>query len=109
MQPLAIRTAIRAATLVGVAGSAPCIKLDGRGKMMRSPNGRCSPHDQSHSAARNPGRTRFSLGFVELLTRRLRCLWLTDSRHGGVCVTHDEAKLAFLISVEPARARRPMD
>jgi hypothetical protein len=49
----------QAATLVGAAAAALCIQMDGRGKMMRSPNGRCSRHDQSHSAARNPGRTRF--------------------------------------------------
>jgi hypothetical protein len=49
----------QAATLVGAAAAALCIQLDGRGKMMRSPNGRCSRHDQSHSAARNLGRTRF--------------------------------------------------
>jgi len=49
----------QAATLVGAAAAALCIQLDGRGKMMRSPNGRCSRHDQSHSAAPNPGRTRF--------------------------------------------------
>jgi hypothetical protein len=73
----------QAATPLGAAAAALCMQLDGRGKMMRSPNGRCSRHDQSHSAARNPGRTRFPWGFVELLTRRLRCLWLTDSRHGG--------------------------
>ena len=33
---LAIRSAIRAATLVGVAAAGLCVKLDGRGKMMRS-------------------------------------------------------------------------
>jgi hypothetical protein len=49
----------QAATLVGAAAAALCIQLDGRRKMMRSPNGRCSRHDQSHSAARNLGRTRF--------------------------------------------------
>ena len=58
MHRLAIRTAIRRPP-VGAAAAALCIQLDGRGKMMRSPNGRCSRHDQSHSAARNPGRTRF--------------------------------------------------
>jgi hypothetical protein len=33
---LAIRRAIRAATLVGAAAAALCVQLDGRGKMMRS-------------------------------------------------------------------------
>jgi hypothetical protein len=33
---LAIRSAIRAATLVGVAAAALCVQLDGRGEMMRS-------------------------------------------------------------------------
>ena len=36
MHRLAIRTAIRAATLVGVAAAALCVQLDGRGEMMRS-------------------------------------------------------------------------
>jgi len=36
MHRLAIRTAIRAATLVGAAAAALCVQLDGRGKMMRS-------------------------------------------------------------------------
>ena len=36
MRRLAIRTAIRAATLVGAAAAALCVQLDGRGKMMRS-------------------------------------------------------------------------
>ena len=58
MHRLAVRTAIRRPP-VGAAAAALCIQLDGRGKMMRSPNGRYSRHDQSHSAARNPGRTRF--------------------------------------------------
>jgi hypothetical protein len=37
MHRLAIRTAIRAATLFGAAAAALCVQLDGRGKMMRSP------------------------------------------------------------------------
>jgi hypothetical protein len=36
MHRLAIRTAIRAATLVGAAAAGLCVQLDGRGKMMRS-------------------------------------------------------------------------
>ena len=80
----------QAATLVGAAAPALCIQLDRRGKMMRSPKGRCSRHDQSHSAAEGPDT--IPLGFVELLTRRLCCLWLTDSRHGGALVTHDRGQ-----------------
>jgi hypothetical protein len=35
MHRLAIRTAIRAANLVGAAAAALCVQLDGRGEMMR--------------------------------------------------------------------------
>jgi aryl-alcohol dehydrogenase-like predicted oxidoreductase len=85
-------------TLVGAAAAARCIQLDGRGKMMRSPNGRCSRHDQSHSAARNPGRTRFpwaSLSFS------LEDCVATGSLAPGTAELLSrmiEAKLAFLIS-----------
>ena len=59
MHRLAIRTAIRRPPWSALRPRRSASSLDGRGKMMRSPNGRCSRHDQSHSAARNPGRTRF--------------------------------------------------
>jgi hypothetical protein len=36
MHRLAIRTAIRAANLVGAAAAALCVQLDGHGEMMRS-------------------------------------------------------------------------
>jgi type IV secretory pathway ATPase VirB11/archaellum biosynthesis ATPase len=95
---LAIRTAIRAATLVGAAAAALCIQLDGRGKMMRSPNGRCSRHDQSHSAGTKFRPDTIPLGYVELLTRRLR--WLSSLTPGTAELLSRmiEAKLAFLIS-----------
>jgi hypothetical protein len=35
------------------------------------------------------------LGFVELSTRRLRCLSLTDSRRGGALGTHDRGQAAI--------------
>jgi hypothetical protein len=88
----------QAATLVGGAAAALCIQLDGRGKMMRSPNGRCSRHDQSYSAARNPGRTRFpwaSLSFS------LEDCVVSGSLAPGTAQLLSrmiEAKLAFLIS-----------
>jgi len=88
----------QAATLVGAAAAALCIQLDGRGKMMRSPNGRCSRRDQSHSAARNPGRTRFpwaSLSFS------LEDCVVSGSLTPGTAQLLSrmiEAKLAFLIS-----------
>ena len=65
---------------------------------MRSPNGRCSRHDQSHSAARNPGRTRFpwaSLSFS------LEDCVVSGSLAPGTAQLLSrmiEAKLAFLIS-----------
>ena len=78
----------QAATLVGAAAAALCIHLDG-------------PEDQSHSAARNRGRTRFpwaSLSFS-----------LEDCVASGSLTpgTAELLKLAFLISGGPARVRRP--
>ena len=94
---LAIRTAIRAATLVGAAAVALCIQLDGRGKMRRTPNGRCSRHDQSHSAARNPGRTRFPWASLSFSLEDCASGSLTPGT-AELLSRMIEAKLAFLIS-----------
>lgn len=98
MHHLAIRTAIRAATLVGAAAAALCLQLDDRGKMMRSPNGRCSRHDQSHSAAPNPGRTRFPWASLSFSLEDCVASGSLTPGTAELLSRMIEAKLAFLIS-----------
>ena len=88
----------QAATLVGAAAAALCIQLDGRGKMMRSPNGRCSRHDQSHSAARNPGRTLFPWASLSFSLEDCVASGSLTPGTAELLSRMIEAKLAFLIS-----------
>jgi hypothetical protein len=87
----------QAATLVGAVAAALCIQL-GRGKMMRSPNERCSRHAQSHSAARNPGRTRFPWASLSFSLEDCVASGSLTPGTAELLARMIEAKLPFLIS-----------